>query len=113
MDALLLFLSLLGGVALLVRFIRALLRLGLAAAEETAASGMAEVSARHGDITALSERQAASRAARAVRRQALLQAAAWLLLLLLPLVFGWAREVYAAAAILWLFPTTPVRAIPR
>ena len=97
-----------GGAALLGRLARASLRLGIRAAEVAATSGLAKVSARQGDVTALIERRDAEAKARAGRRGALLGAAAWLLWLGVPVLSGWTREAYALAALLWLVPSAPV-----
>src|SRR5690606_17576770 len=90
---------------------RTLVRLGLTAAEESTAAGLAEVSARRGDLTGLAERNQAARKARRQRRRDLLLALAWLLWLFLPPFLGWAGQAYALAAPLWL--VAPPRLRPR
>jgi hypothetical protein len=100
-----------GGAALVVRLVRAALRLGLRAAEATAAAGLADVSARRGDLTSMLERRAAETAARRERRGALLLFLVWLLWLAVPLFGGWSRDAFAIAAILWLVPNHPLRAV--
>ena len=50
-------LALAGGAALLFRSARALLRLGLAAAEGATIDGLVEVSRRNGNLTGMAERQ--------------------------------------------------------
>jgi hypothetical protein len=112
MNVILLFLSVLGGVALVVRLLRAILRFAFAAAQSSAAAGLAEVSARRGDLSTLAERKTVERAARQARRRDGLLAMLWLLLLVLPLLFGYAREAYAAAAVLWFLPLQPIP-LPR
>src|SRR5690606_6901645 len=67
MQTLILLLAIAGALAIVRGLGRTLLRLGLRAAEETTASGMAEVSARRGDITGLSERRQVAQAARRER----------------------------------------------
>jgi len=109
LSIVLLLLAVLGVVALASRLGRAALRLGLNAAEATAASGLAEVSHRRGDITGFLERRDAGAALRRARRRNLAAIAGYGLLLVVPLFTGAAREVYAAAALLWLLPRRPVR----
>lgn len=102
LDSLLVLLAILGAVALAARAVRGLLRLALRAAEETAASGLAEVSERRGDLTGLAERRTQLAAARALRRRELGSLALWLLWLALPPILGWLPEGYAVASALWL-----------
>lgn len=110
LGSLLVLLAILGAAALAGRVLRTLLRLALRAAEETAASGLAEVSERRGDLTAMTERRAQLQAARARRRRELWALAIWLLWLVLPPILGWLPEGYAAAALLWLVrPLSPSR----
>jgi hypothetical protein len=112
-DALLAVLAVLGALALLARLAVALLFLGVRAVESTAAAGLAEVSERRGDVTGFLERRDSASVLRRARRRAALGALAWALLLAVPPMAGVAREVYAAAALLWLLPrpqvTLPVR----
>ena len=103
-EVLLGFLAVVGGFALAARLSRALVRLGLAAVEATAASGLAEVAARRGDLTGLAERRETEERARQGRLRAALVVVLWLLVLLVPPLTGWMREVYAAASMLWLLP---------
>jgi hypothetical protein len=102
--------SVAGAAALVIRLVRSALRLALRAAEATAAAGLADVSARRGDITGMMERRAAEQGARRERRGALLLALLWLLWLVVPVFAGWAREAFAVAAVLWLAPQQPLRA---
>ena len=111
MQTLILILAIVGAVALVRGLARTLLRLGLRAAEETAATGMAEVSARRGDLTALAERREAALAARKHRRRDLLLAGVWVLWLVVPPIVGWAGPAYALAAPLWF--TAPPRVRPK
>jgi hypothetical protein len=97
-------LAIAGCLALLNRLIRSGGRLGLAWMESTAAAGLAEVSERRGDITALMERRQSEQGIRRTRRKEVVFAAGYLLLLLVPPLAGVAREVYAAAALLWVLP---------
>lgn len=107
--ALVLFLlAVFGVLALLGRLARSVVRLGLNAAESTAASGLAELSERRGDITGFMERQAHARGLRHARRRTVALAAVYLLLLAIPPFLGAAREVYAACALLWLLPRAPL-----
>lgn len=105
-------LAVVGAVALVLRLAKALLHLGVVAAELTAVSGLAEVSARSGDLTSMAERQAAERALRRSRQRARALVLVWLLLLVVPPMADVAPLVYAPAALLWLLPAAPVR-LPR
>jgi hypothetical protein len=98
-----------GGTALVVRLVRSVLRLLLAAADVTAASGLAEVSARRGDLTAMAERRAAENRARRARIRSTVWALGWLAALVVPTVAGVAPAVYAIASVLWLLPRQPIR----
>jgi len=102
-------LALAGCAALVFRLGRSLLRVGLAAAEAGALGGMMRVSVRQGDLTGMAERQAIVSAVRRTRLLALLTAALWALLLVVPPLAGVARLVYAAAALVWLLPRRPIR----
>lgn len=98
-----------GAAALVYRLLRSLARAGLSTAELTAASGMAEVSARRGDLTSLAERREAERAARRQQRRDVVVGFGWLLCLTIPIFTPWAQALYAAASPLWLLPHRPVR----
>ena len=102
-------LALVGCAALVYRLGRALLRVGLAAAEAGAVGGMMQVSVRQGDLTGMAERQAHVALVRRRRTRLLLEAALWALLLLVPPVAGVARLVYAAAVLVWFLPRAPIR----
>ncbi|HEX8246042.1 MAG TPA: hypothetical protein VF541_21180 [Longimicrobium sp.] len=104
-------LSVIGGAALVYRLARAALRLGLTTLESASAGGMVEISIRHGDLTAMAERQEMARAARRARVRAVLMALLWAALLVAPVVAGIARPVYALAAVLWLLPRKPIRLV--
>ena len=101
-------LAFLGVVALVLRLLRSFARLALRAAEANAAAGLADISARRGDVTAMIERQNARKEARRDRRIAMATAALWLLWLALPPFAGVAREAFAVAALLWLVPRQPL-----
>lgn len=105
LSIVLLLLAVFGFLALAGRLARALVRLALNAAESTAATGLAEVSERRGDITGMMEKRTAAQTLRRDRRVTLLIAAACALLIVIPPFAGVAREVYAACALLWLVPT--------
>lgn len=109
LSLVLLILAVLGFLALAGRLGRALVRLALNAAESTAASGLAEVSERRGDITAMMETRNAAQTLRRGRRITLLSAGACFLLIAIPPFAGVAREVYAACALLWFVPARPIR----
>lgn len=97
-------LAIAGCVALLIRLVRSLMRLGIAWMESTAAAGLAQVSERRGDITGLMERRASEQGMRRSRRKEAAFAIGYLLLLLIPPFAGVARVVYAACALLWVLP---------
>ena len=109
LSLVLLILAVLGFLALAGRLGRALLRLALNAAESTHATGLAEVSERRGDITAMMETRNAALALRRKRRLALLAVVACVLLIAVPPFAGVAREVYAACALLWFAPARRIR----
>jgi hypothetical protein len=104
-----LLLAMAGAVALAYRALRSFARLVLSLAESTAASGMAEVSARRGDLSALEENRATERAARRRQWRDVLATGLWLAWLLVPPMVGWAALLYAAAAPLWFLPHSPIR----
>ncbi|HEX6041216.1 hypothetical protein [Longimicrobium sp.] len=109
LSLVLLLLAVFGVLGLLTRLGRAALRLGLNAAEATATSGAAEVSQRRGDITGFMERRESGVALRRARRRNLLALAAYGLVLVIPLFTPVTRELYAAAALLWLLPRRSIR----
>ena len=104
-------LAVVGVLAILARLGRSLLRVGITVAEETAAAGMAEASARRGDLTGLAERRAQRAALRRTRFGQLAVSVLWAVLLVLPALAGWGRPVYAAAVLLWLLPRAPLRPV--
>lgn len=104
MDSLIFLIAAVGVGALVSRLLRMMLRLGLRAAEVTATSGLAEISARQGDLTSLAERRAALARARRQARRDLLLSLLWLAWLVVPAFAPWTREAYALAAPLWLLP---------
>jgi hypothetical protein len=87
-DGLTLLLAIAGALALLYRFLGGVFRLALGASHETAARGMAEVSARRGDLTAMAERRQAAELARRDRRRQLLLTSVWILWFTIPLLLG-------------------------
>lgn len=109
LSLVLLILAVLGFLALAGRLMRALVRLALNAAESTAATGLAEVSERRGDITGMMERRTAAQTLRRNRRITLLTVIGCLLLIAIPPFAGVAREVYAACALLWFAPDRRIR----
>jgi F0F1-type ATP synthase membrane subunit c/vacuolar-type H+-ATPase subunit K len=112
LQTIVLVLAVLGAIALGYRLLRALARFGAAFAEGTAASGIAEISARRGDLTTLAEQQATQRAARQRQRVDLLFITLWLAWLFLPPMTVWTGPLYAAAAPLWFLPYRPIRFTP-
>lgn len=109
LSLVLLILAVFGFLALLRRLGGSLLRLGLRAAEGTAAAGLAEVSERRGDITAFMEQRADAAALRRSRRRAAAAVGACALLLVVPLFAGFAREAWATCSLLWFLPSRPLR----
>jgi hypothetical protein len=109
LSLVLLLLAVFGFLALLRRLGGSLLRLGLHAAEGTAAAGLAEVHERRGDVTAFMERRASAQSLRRARRLTTAAAAGYFLLLAIPLFGGVAREVWAACSLLWFLPGRPLR----
>jgi hypothetical protein len=93
-----------GVAALVYRLGRSAVRLALRSAEVTATTGLAEISARRGDLTGLTERRHQVTLARRRRRLDLLRTLGWLLWLALPAATAFTREAYALAAPLWLLP---------
>jgi hypothetical protein len=104
LSLVLLILAVLGFLALAGRLVRALFRLALNAAESTAATGLAEVSERRGDITGMMEKRTAAQTLRRNRRITGLTAVGCVLLMVVPPFADVAREVYAACALLWFLP---------
>lgn len=113
MGEILFVLAVLGAVALVARFLRAAFRFLFASAQSTAAAGLAEVSARRGDLSTLAERREVEQTARRARLRTGLLTLLWLLLLVIPLLIGWTREVYVVCSVLWLLPSAPIRRSPR
>lgn len=103
-EPLTLFLALLGGAALVYRSLGGLFRLALRASQETAARELAELSARRGDLTAMTERQRAATLAASDRRRQLLLTLLWIGWFVVPLMLGAARLPFAVASLLWLLP---------
>jgi len=102
-------LALAGVAALLFRSARALVRLGLAAAEGVTANGLVEVSRRNGDLTGMAERQEQAKNVRRARGRSLLLFLLWGGLLVVPAIAGIAKLVYAAASPVWPPPKPPIR----
>lgn len=102
-TAVLVLLAVAGAAALGERLFRAIVRVLLTTAETAAASGIAESSARRGDLTRMQEGAQVARKARAARLQSALLAVVWLLWLAVPLALELLPAGYAAAAPLWLF----------
>lgn len=102
-------LAIAGAFALVVRLFRSVARLGITAAEESVVSGVAETSARRGDLTSLMENQARARALRRARLLEFGWAGGYIALLAVPAITGVAPAAYAASSLLWLLPRRPVR----
>lgn len=110
MQPLVLLLALLGFGALARRLLRSMFVLLRRGAEAFLAREAAELRARRGDLTGLDEARGSLRAARRSRALAGLGAALWLALIGVPPLLGYAAEVYALCALLWLVPGTRGRA---
>lgn len=108
LNSLVTMLAFVGGAALISRLTRSTARLALRAAEATTSAGLAEISARRGDLTGMMERRETVRTARRQRQQALLLTIVWLAWLAVPIFAGWTREAFAVASILWLAPRRPI-----
>lgn len=108
-ESILVPLAVAGAFALVVRLFRSVARLGITAAEETAVSGVAENSARRGDLTTLLESQARARTLRRARLLEFGWAGGYIALLAVPAIAGVAPVAYAASSLLWLLPRRPVR----
>jgi hypothetical protein len=104
-------LALVGAAALVYRSIGGIFRLALRASQETAAAGMAEVSASRGDVTGMLERQRLAKSARQDRWRHSVLTITWILWFVLPMVLGGARIAYALASVLWILPVS--RSTPR
>lgn len=102
-----------GVAALATRLLGALFRFGLSAAEKSHNDDLVDASLRRGDLTALAERQAQVRTLRRSRTRFVLLLALWVVLLAVPPLVGWGREVYALSALLWLAPGRPALPRPR
>lgn len=105
MEALVLLLAVLGAAALVYRSLGGIFRLAVRASQETAASGLAELSATRGDVTAMVERKRAAEHARRDRRVHTLLTGVWVVWLVAPLLIGNPRIPFAIASLLWLLPT--------
>jgi hypothetical protein len=90
--------------ALLLRLLGALFGLGLTAVEASHASNVSEASARRGDITAMMEGRETAAAMQRRRLRSAAWVGLWAAVLVVPALFGVARYVYAAAALLWVMP---------
>ena len=102
-------LALFGAVAIFLRMMRGALSLALRTAEIASAGGMAEASARRGDLTGLSEANSAIARAKGARTRKFLTTLGWGLWLVVPLAMGWVPEAWAVAAPLWLLGGGRVR----
>jgi hypothetical protein len=109
MQSVVVLLAIVGALALAHRLVRSVARFLLSFADTASATGMAEVSQRRGDLTAMAERRSAERVARRRQRRDLVVVLGWFGWLLLPPLIGLALPLYAAAAPVWLFPRTPIR----
>jgi hypothetical protein len=113
MEAALVILAVLGFVAALLRLLRAAFGALRHGVDEYVAREAAEARARRGDLTGMAEAQTLNRGARRARIRALAFAAFWLVLLVAPPFTPWARELYAACSLLWLFPLARPALRPR
>ena len=93
-----------GGAAAAWHLVRAALRFLRGGATGIWSEEMGRTHARRGDLTSLSESMEERQAAARETRQWGLLALGWLLVLAAPSLTPWARQVYAAYALLWLVP---------
>lgn len=112
MQIVIVVLAVLGALAVAYRLLRSIARFVLAYAEVTAATGLAELSARRGDLTALAEQRATQRSARQRQWTDVLFVALWLAWLVGPPLTAWTQPLYAAAAPLWFLPYRSIRTAP-
>jgi hypothetical protein len=104
MNSILLLLSVAGVVAVLARAVLAGVRLLFRGADSLLAGEVAAQRARRGDLTGVSDADRARREARVRRRGAVAELAVWIGLLAAPPLTPWPEGIYAAYALLWLFP---------
>lgn len=103
MEAGFVVLAVLGFIAVLVRLVRAAFGALRHGVDAYLAHEAVEVRARRGDLTGMAEAQNWKRGARRARIRSFVIAALWLAGLVAPAFTPWARELYAAYSLLWLF----------
>ncbi len=103
MEAALIILAVLGFIAVLVRLVRAAFGALRHSVDTFLAREAVEARARRGDLTGMAEAQNWNRGARRARIRSFVIVALWLAGLIAPAFTPWARELYAAYSLLWLF----------
>jgi hypothetical protein len=96
-----------GIAAVVLRALSALFRALRGGVDSFLARDLAEVRARRGDLTGVSDAAEQRRAAHRYRMFALLSAAVWIGLLAVPPLTPWPAFLYAVYALLWLVPRRP------
>ena len=91
-----------GVAAALLRLAHWVYRAARSGTEVLVAAESARARAQHGDVTGMQEAVERADAARGRRSRAVLAAVAWLVLVVLPALTPWVREIYAAYSLLWL-----------
>lgn len=107
MRVLLTVLAVLGFLAVLRRVLIAGFGLLGRGVDRVVAGEVAEVRARRGDLTGLSEADARRGDARRAQSAALAAFAFWVLLLIAPPLTPWPLVLYATCSLLWLIPRGP------
>jgi hypothetical protein len=106
MDVILGVLAIAGAGAVLLRGMRAGARVLGRGLERFLVRGVADVRARRGDLTGLSDAAAQKRRARRAQLGAVSSLAFWVALGVAPLLTPWPRGLYAGYALFWVLPRT-------
>jgi hypothetical protein len=109
MRFLIVVLAVLGFAAIALRVALALLRLLRGGVEQYVATGVADVRARRGDLTGLSDASVQERRARRSQLVSVGILSFWLLLLIAPALTPWPATLYAAYCVFWLVPRRSAR----
>jgi hypothetical protein len=104
MNTILILLSVAGLVAVLIRAVRAGMRLLSRGVDGFLAGEVAQQRALRGDLTGVADADRDRGAARAWRRRAAGELALWVALLAAPPLTPWPEGLYATYAVLWLLP---------
>jgi hypothetical protein len=109
MSILLLVLAVLGFVAVARRAALALLGLLGRGVDRFLAGEVAEVRARRGDLTGLTDARNEEKSARRAQVAAVAIFSFWTILLVVPTLTPWPRPIYATYSVLWLLPRAVAR----